>query len=315
MRDDNTSINRDRITGSILALALGDAFGAPHEGGILERLLWSLLGRRSGKRCWTDDTRMSLDIMESLISCNGIDQDDLARRFAQSYRWSRGYGPGAARLLKRIRRGEPWQEVVYSVYPDGSFGNGAAMRTPVVGLFFSAQGEEAVVRAALATAAVTHGHPLASDGAVLISLATARMYQDMKSAEIIARSKRHLASDRFMDKLTLAAGWLTAGEHVATKTVAAKLGNGICAVDSCVTALYAALAFREESFEKLLQFVKEIGGDVDTIGAMAGGIWGAGRGVEALPETFLCQLEQRKYLEEIACAFAKKIGAHSAPYA
>ena len=140
MRDDNTSINRDRITGSILGLALGDAFGAPHEGGILERLLWSLLGRRGGRRRWTDDTRMSLDIMESLIACNRIDQDDLSRRFAQSYQWSRGYGPGAARLLKRIRKGESWQEVVYSVYPDGSFGNGAAMRAPVVGLFFCCPG-------------------------------------------------------------------------------------------------------------------------------------------------------------------------------
>ena len=184
----------------------------------------------------------------------------------------------------------------------------------LLGFFFAAQGEEAVVRAALASAAVTHRHPLAGDGAVLISLATALMYQDKANAEILTLSKRHLDSDRFIDKLNLAAGWLTTGEHVAAKTVAAKLGNGIRAIDSCVTALYAALAFREESFEKLLQFVKEIGGDVDTIGAMAGGIWGAGRGVQALPETLLSQLEQREYLEETACSFGDRIGAHSTPY-
>ncbi len=31
-------VNEDRWVGSILASALGDAFGAPHEGGVVERV-------------------------------------------------------------------------------------------------------------------------------------------------------------------------------------------------------------------------------------------------------------------------------------
>ncbi len=54
----------DRIIGSVLALALGDAFGAPYEGGILERAVWALIGRRNGKRRWTDDTQMTIDVIE-----------------------------------------------------------------------------------------------------------------------------------------------------------------------------------------------------------------------------------------------------------
>ena len=38
----------DRIIGSVLGLALGDAFGAPYEGGIAERAAWALIGRRNG---------------------------------------------------------------------------------------------------------------------------------------------------------------------------------------------------------------------------------------------------------------------------
>jgi len=101
---------RDRFEGCLLGLALGDALGAPHEGGLLERCVWRLIGKtRQGEMRWTDDTQMSLDLAESLIAGGAVDPDDLARRFAGSYRWSRGYGPGAARILKRIGRGADWR--------------------------------------------------------------------------------------------------------------------------------------------------------------------------------------------------------------
>ena len=85
---------------------------------------------------------------------------------------TRGYGPGAGKLLKRIRRGQSWESARRSVYPDGSFGNGGAMRAPAVGLFFATDNEEKLVKAAYETAAVTDAHPLGLEGAVLIALAT-----------------------------------------------------------------------------------------------------------------------------------------------
>ncbi len=98
---------QDRYTGCLLGLALGDACGAPLEGGWPERLLWRCIGTtRQGVMRWTDDTQMALDIGE-VVPEQG--RDDIAQRFACSYSWSRGYGPGAAKVLRRIRRGMPWQ--------------------------------------------------------------------------------------------------------------------------------------------------------------------------------------------------------------
>jgi len=45
---------------------------------------------------------MSLDVAESLVVTGALDLEDLASRFAGNYRWSRGYGPSTARLLKRV---------------------------------------------------------------------------------------------------------------------------------------------------------------------------------------------------------------------
>ena len=286
--------------GAILALALGDAFGAPYEGDLAERTLWALIGTTNGRHRWTDDTQMTIDVIESLIACGQVDQQDLAERFARSYRWSRGYGPGAAQILKQIRRGEAWQSANRSVYPDGSFGNGAAMRAPAIGLFYADAGEEELVMAAQRSAVVTHAHPDGSRGAIIIALATALASHGREPLAIIDRLSRHAGSDGFTVRLQRAGAWLQANRPVAPRTVAAELGNGIAAVDSCVTAVYLGLRFRDQPFDALLAFAISLGGDVDTIAAMAGAIWGAARGYEVLPRERLRRLEQYERLETLA---------------
>lgn len=50
----------------------------------------------------------------------------------------------------------------------------------------------------------------------------------------------------------------------------------------------------EQPFETLLRFTAACGGDVDTVGAMAGAIWGACNGEARLPEALLETLEDRE---------------------
>ncbi len=295
----------NRIMGSLLGLALGDAFGAPYEGGILERTVWAFIGTQNGKRRWTDDTQMTIDVIESLVEHGRVNQNDLARRFAQSYRWSRGYGPGAARILKRIRRGQSWESANRSVYRDGSLGNGGAMRAAAAGLFFAADSEEELIKAVCDTAVITHAHPLGVEGAVLIALATALACNDTNSRSIIERLCRRAESPEFVSRLHKARAWLQGGSVIAPRTVAAELGNGIAAVESCITAVYIALAFRDRSFSELLKFLIKLRGDVDTIAAMACAVWGAARGLEALPKDQLEQLEQYERLKALAQSLAE----------
>ncbi len=295
----------NRILGSVLGLALGDAFGAPFEGGVLERTAWAVIGTSQGKRRFTDDTQMNIDVMESLVEHGRVDQDDLAQRFAASYHWSRGYGPGAAKLLKRIASGQHWETANRSVFPDGSFGNGGAMRAPVVGLFYADAGEDKLAEAACDSAAVTHAHPLGQEGAVLIALATALAHHDTDSLGSMQQLSARATSPEFAGKLQIAKAWLESVHSISQQTVASELGNGIAAVQSCVTAVYIALRFRDAPFNELLEFTIKLGGDVDTIAAMAGAIWGAALGVEALPGEKLEKLEQCERLMGLARSLAE----------
>jgi ADP-ribosylglycohydrolase len=295
-----------QFQGCVLGLALGDAIGAPFEGGVLERLLWKLIGRsRSGEMRWTDDTQMSLDVIESLVARGGVDPDDLATRFATGYRWSRGYGPATSKVLKRISKGERWDRANTAVYRDGSFGNGAAMRAPVIGLFYAERPAE-LDDAARRSAIVTHAHAMGIDGAVLIARATAAAVRGESSAEVLRLASAGCTQEPMSSRLAIAQGLLMSRGHVEPDEIVRHLGNGIAAEVSCATALYLALRFRDLAFLEMQHMVATIGGDADTIGAMSGAIWGAANGIPTVPSELLDRLEQRDRLLALAAALYQR---------
>jgi poly(ADP-ribose) glycohydrolase ARH3 len=290
----------DQFQGCLVGLALGDALGAPFEGGILERTVWRLIGRtRNGDMRWTDDTQMTIDVVESLLAQGRIDPDDLAIRFAANYRWSRGYGPGTAKLLKRIARGANWRDVNRSIYREGSFGNGAAMRSPIIGLFFGGRTEE-LVEAVRTSATITHAHPIGIAGAVLLAAVTERASRHGDILDILHDSERVCELEPFKARLAIALAWLQSKKDVPVSDVKQDLGNGIAAHESVVTSIYLALRFRDDPFVTMQKYISAIGGDVDTIGAMAGAVWGAMNGLSKLPSEQLSKLEQCNRLAELA---------------
>ncbi len=298
-------VTQDQFTGCLLGLALGDAMGAPFEGGGIERFVWKLIGKtKHGKMRWTDDTQMSLDLAESLIANGGLEVDHLSQQFASSYRWSRGYGPAAAKTLKKIKNGKHWYQVNRSIYPEGSFGNGGAMRAPIIGIFYNKKSNE-LIKAAGDSALITHAHPLGIEGAVLIAFAASMALDSHTSVEIIKESGLHCKQESFVARLEIAHEWLYNKIEPSAEQVAKKLGNSISAETSCVTSLYICLRFLNRPFKDMMNFIIECGGDVDTIGAMAGAVWGARRGASSLPEEYLERLEQRNRLNNVAISLFK----------
>jgi poly(ADP-ribose) glycohydrolase ARH3 len=280
----------DRFSGCLLGLASGDALGAPHEGGVLERWIWRLIGRtREGAMRWTDDTQMALDLADSLLAEGALRPDALAQQFASGYRWSRGYGPGARRVLKLIRRGTPWQRASRVAHAEGSFGNGAAMRAPVLALFWPSD-RTALLAAARESAIVTHAHPLGVQGAVMIALAAQSLLAGADPLNVIDLVQVHCLLPAFAERLRTVRTWIAAGQPVAPREVVKHLGHRMLAPDSCPTALYLALSHLDAPFQALLDAAIAVGGDVDTIAAMAGALWGCVNGVAGLPDF---PLEQR----------------------
>lgn len=291
------SFTADQFAGCMLGLATGDALGAPYEGGLVERLLWRVIGRTSdGCLRWTDDTQMALDLAESLLDEDGARPDAIAKRFAFSYRWSRGYGSGAAKVLKRIRRGEPWETAAKAVYDGGSYGNGAAMRAPVLALFY-AHDRKGLIAAARSSARVTHAHPVGIEGAVLIAVAAHALLEGRPASQLLEIVRAECATPELSERMQTVASWIESEAIPSPREVATKLGNGIAAATSCPTAVYIALRHLKTSFEAMMEFIIACRGDVDTIGAMAGALWGIANGAERLPPV---RLEARDRIVDVA---------------
>jgi len=291
-------ITKDQIRGSLLGLAFGDALGAKYEGGILERGLWYVLGQTKGRMRYTDDTQMTLDIIKSILDCGKIDQDHLARQFANSYQWSRGYGPGATKTLKQIKNGIHWNKANKSQFKDGSYGNGAAMRAPVLALFY--HDKQILLKAVHQVSEITHIHSLAIEGAQLVSLAVSLALQKIKPTLIVEELISTAKELVFLDKLSKLKQINKNQETVTHKLSKTVFGNGIAAENSCITAIMTSLQFINKPYLEMIQFICQCGGDTDTIAAMAGAIWGAFNGLHGIERVNISDIENGELIESKA---------------
>lgn len=290
---------KNKYRGCLIGLALGDALCAPYEGGILERTLWKFFSKtRDGKIRYTDDTQMCIDLAESIIAYNGINQDALAERFANSYQWSRGYGPSAAKLLKKIKRGQNWRDLNTAGFKDGSFGNGAAMRIAPVALYLH-DNENLLIQTVEDASIITHAHELAITGAKNIALTIALILKG-QSTESTIKTLIDNNTGEYKEKLLIAQQWLIGKEDISSSIVAKILGNGIQAINSTITAITIASFFIHKDFEQMMIFIQNCGGDTDSIAAMAGAIWGASNGLDAINHPKLDGLESRQKIIELA---------------
>ncbi|MFK7961784.1 MAG: ADP-ribosylglycohydrolase family protein [Phycisphaerales bacterium] len=292
-----------------MAIAVADASAARFEGGIAERTLWAAIGHtRAFKRRWTDDTQMTLDTARSLVRCGAVDQDDLAREYAGNRRWSRGYGPAAAKTLRHIARGTSWRKARFARFPNGSFGNGAAMRVAPVALS-SRDDQGAVIAGATAVGEITHAHPLAIGGAIAVALAVHAAARGDDAAATVEASMHPSIGPEHRERLEVVRAWGVPGERPALREVRRRLGNGMAAVESCATAIWLATASYDRSLTDLIRDAIGLRGDTDTIAAMAAGIWGARHGEAAVPQA---EVERTEAAEDVR-TIASELAARFAP--
>ncbi len=290
----------DHYRGCFLGLALGDAFGAPYEGDIFARILWQAIGRtRQGERRYTDDTQMSIDIAHVFLKHGDFNQDILANEFASSYRGSRGYGPAAGKLLKKIQQGYHWKGLNKHFYKDGSFGNGAAMRAPIVAMCMFNQPEK-LVDAIHQCSEITHAHPLAIEGAALVALACQYALKGYTANHTARSVLESVDSSVYRNKMDYANQWVNQETQPSKKEIIAKMGNSMSAAGSTITAIYFALRYLDKRFEEMLEAIIALRGDTDTIAAMAGAIWGASNGSNRLNKDMINNLENARYISQLS---------------
>jgi ADP-ribosylglycohydrolase len=264
---------------SLTGLAVGDSFGETFFQPQAEALR-RISQRELAPAPWvfTDDTVMGIGIYQVLEHCGGIDQAELARRFAGNYRKEphRGYGATAHSILSAIADGADWREVSSAAFNGmGSMGNGAAMRVAPVGAYFFDDLDETVRQATL-SAQVTHLNAEGIAGAIAVAVAAGlavrfHLGDYRRRGEDFVRDVADHVPDSDTKAQVLAACQVSpdAGIDVAVSV----LGNGSSAIaqHTVPLALWCA-AHTLGSYEAALWTVVSALGDRDTTSAIVGGI-------------------------------------------
>ena len=289
--------------GAMIGAALGDAIGELASRGLSREALLREVERETLLR-YTDNTALTLAVAETLVEFNGIDPQILGNRFQEYYhkeRW-RGYGDSMRDIQALVsREGMGYIDAAARLYEGaGSYGNGAATRVTPLVLY---HGESGSLADGIATAArVTHAHPIALDGALVLAAAQLRALElnaqrPFSPQAFLGALLDLVRTAEMRRKLELVAALLDDG--APPPEAARRLELSTAAHESLPFALYCFLDHPHEFMECVLAAVLH-GGDRDTMGAIAGSLSGAFLGIEAIPSSWRARLENNQHIEALA---------------
>ncbi len=261
---------------------IGDIVGSPYEFDVnnIKTKEFPLFSRRS---TFTDDSVMTLAVAQAMLDASARKNDGILRErlvasmqaLGKDYPYA-GYG----------LRFSAWLDMDDPV-PYGSYGNGSAMRVSPAAWLFDTIDE--VRRAARLSAEVTHNHPEGIKGAE----ATA-------SAIFLARTGHSKAEIR---------AYITSEFEYDLSRTCDEIRPNYHHVESCQQTVPEAItAFLEgESFEGVLRTAVSLGGDSDTLTAIAGSI---AEGFYEIPAWMLKEMMQQlpEQLRVIVRRFAAETG-------
>lgn len=258
--DGDVEARRRRLEGCLLGTAVGDALGLPCEGlspaVIARRFLpldrFQLLGATGFV---SDDTEQSTLMVEAL--CGNADDDRVVRAFRWgllAWFWRLPFGVGLATVRAALR-------LTFGLARSGvdSAGNGAAMRSAVLGAALPDRARRAPLARRLAE--VTHTDPRAVAAAVFVAdvaAGDAHALSHVDNAELAAALAR---ADDLADR------------HAPLLEAATVIGTSGFVLHSVPFAWFCLRRFGV-GFEAIQKAI-EGGGDTDTTAAIVGGWVGA----------------------------------------
>jgi ADP-ribosylglycohydrolase len=328
----------DRAMGALIGGALGDALGMPTQllspariaefYGHVEDFVVPVDDHPVSKGlpagAITDDTEQALLLGRILVESG--DHFDHARWVNALLDWERDVkargsydllGPSTKRAIDAINDGVPAEEA-----GRGGDTNGASMRIGPVGIMMPLAPLDALVAKVAETCRATHNTSIAiaSAAAVAAAVTSGVAGNDWRAASghAVAAARLGATLGHWVTGGDIAAriGWaqeLVRGkaEKDAIKLIVDLVGTGVASQES-VPAAFAVLEVAQGDAWRAAVIAANLGGDTDTIGAIAAGMAGACAGLSRLPQDRVARLkgidlaEVRTLADELVAARTAK---------
>lgn len=302
------SLKLDKISGALAGMVLGDAFGVPGElwprekiVGRFGRITEFLDGPQDNiVACYfkaghyTDDSSQALVILKDLLKHQRVPAKQvIAQDLIEWVKSVNGFeinllGPSSKAALLAIAEGKEADS------PASALTNGAAMRIAPVGCFFEPDELKLLCQCVKDVSCVTHDTDVTIGGAAMVAAAVSyaiagRSWDEMAKGALEAYDYAKVlghqtwaASCKERFKLALDVIKTRPDEDKFSMWVYEVLGTGTMTSESVSAAL--AIAFYCQDPHKAALMCANLGGDTDTIGAMACAICGAYSGLSGFDQ-------------------------------
>ena len=312
----------ERFIGTVVGCAVGDALGAPFEGIDANKLFQDserpdyapIAGFPRGQ--YTDDTQMTLAIVEAIIKDGEVNGETVADEFAKLWRSGEILGAGAScsEGVWRYIRGEgEWDKCGTE---HGRAGNGTAMRASPIGLW-DYDAPERLARDATVISVMTHTDERAIAGATAVAsavayLVTTEEISPRDFAERISESMSEQCAE-FAHAISRLPELLKADERDAIPVMINEgwtghdptFGVTPFVIPTVLASSYAFLKYPHD-FSLAVRAVINMGGDVDTTVSITGAMSGAFNGVRGIPQHLREGVKDSGKIHELAAELFRR---------
>lgn len=287
----------DRLKGSLLGLASGDAVGTTVEfkpRGTFKPITDMVGGGpfRLDPGQWTDDTSMALCLGHSLAYRKTFDPKDQMNRYCNWYQHGYMSSNGkcfdigntiSSALLSYLNTKEPFSGSTDKM----SSGNGSIMRLSPIVIFYHNEQDQCLHYAG-ESSRTTHGSVECVEACKIF----ARLILNALDSK-----NKHEALDRSIYQTNSAKLECIFNQEFLNLKYEELTGSGYV-VESLISALWCF--FNSNTFEEAILLATNIGNDADTTAAIAGQIAGAYYGKEGIPKHWLAMLTMSDEIEALA---------------
>ncbi|ANU51423.1 ADP-ribosylglycohydrolase family protein [Limosilactobacillus reuteri] len=330
--------NKDKILGALYGQAIGDAMGMPTE-------LWPIqkIQAKFGKNIttfldgtedndiainfkageYTDDTNQAFAILDALIETDWQPNTKVLVKHIMQWAdrvraWTNNIlGPSSKAALTLVKEGKDPSEVTKSALT-----NGCGMRISPIGTLYTPEQLDDLIQMVYEVTKITHSSDVAISGAAMIAGAVTAAVADYSWDEIIEYAEKANNAgfklgaptwaahnkERLEIGLSLAKKY-EGNDEAFSRAIYDTVGTGTMISESIPAAV--AIAYYAKDVKKCAIICTNLGGDTDTIGAMATAICGAKNGASAIPEEWKKLIDSKNPQHNIK-EFANKIAALNA---
>lgn len=290
-------INAERALGALWGVAVGDALGATVEFMTPEAIKnrhgihTEILGGGAFK--WrpgqgTDDTDLTFAVLKAYVDEPFPTPKSFADNLLEWYRKGpRDIGGTTSRALQAVARGDDPRTTGLTSFH--SQGNGSLMRA-IPTAIFHAHNMDHLIADSKMISAITH----ARDACVWACVAYNQLAAALLMGQNVEEALAFVGSDAARRAILVPE--VEEALKVDPSTPVEDIPTSGWVIDSLRAAVWAIQ--QPTSFEDTLVALVNRGDDADTTGAIAGGLLGAAKGAEAIPQRWLDVIEYRDILAE-----------------